>query len=184
MPSRPQIRQVPIFLLTRSGGIRAVCPESRASNPFTQSTTSFNPAFRSIVGLPAEFRAGLRGIDHIGRVLARPLFHRSRRVLESHAEAIAHELHDVADCDAALWRKMVDVARPAAFEDELLAARHVADVDVRLHRPSAAVQFDRTAEFQVDGRARDDLEELLPRAVDVRGSHGDEREAELLVRRS
>lgn len=67
---------------------------------------------------------------------------------------------------------MVDTARRTALEDRQFAAGDVADVDVGFDRHAAAVERDAASLADVDGRAGNDLEELLPGAVDVRRADG------------
>ena len=76
---------------------------------------------------------------------------------------------------------MIKLSDATFFHDGQFAAGNVADVDIRLHRATAAVQLNLLAELHVDHRPRDDLEQLLPRAVNVRGSHRRQREAVLLL---
>jgi hypothetical protein len=75
---------------------------------------------------------------------------------------------------------VVDLAGPSRLHGGQLAAGDVADVDVRLHGLSAAVELDDPAGLQVDDRPGDDLEELLMGTIDVGRADRDHRELEVL----
>ena len=107
---------------------RRLCPGFRPS--IHSPNRRLPPVLRRVRSSAASpIPCALCRVDDVRGILARTLVNGTSCILELHSRPIAYEADDFAHFSAAIGREMIDVPNAAALEDELLAARNVADVD-------------------------------------------------------